>query len=761
MWAYCQLKALKKIKSTGEANIDIALHALPVTLHDTYERMLARALETDPDEALCLLRWLTFASRPLTLGELHETRRLVHFGRKDDVAWRKPGSIEEITDILGDLIQVSPVYGRHHDASVSTTKLPVEAARNKAAQSHRSGWRVQLTHSSVKDYITSDRISHSSTKDLPFQRSAAQLFLAQNCLAYFKRYTQDPGKTSTQLDFEKFPLLHYAAVCWSEHMVDDIPDRNPRHLSLLQGRLFRSDDPPVNRQKSLDSISGARESSRNRSGSALYHASRLGCASSVRILLEYGADVNAHGGVDCIAMAAALRDRCQNIFWILLEAGACLEPACAAWKALKWAAYHGFLDETCVLMQQYHSDSSRLRDFPRALDIAAAHGHLDVVKKLIAAGTSVTSTTREDSVECCNGYPDVSPMQGTKAKSRLALDAAVIGSHSKIVEALIEAGAGVTNETVALAASKSDPATIRILLKTGIDINTHKDFSRSTALYTAADSGRYSAVRALIEGGADIHAEGGLSSTPLRAACYGGYHDIVELLLDHGVDPNAGSDGSCKGTALEAASTGGYERIVRKLIAANAHVDAPGIFGTTALQTALHHGNGSVARILIDAGADTDAAGDMLGAAIHGGLADYVKQFLDAGADINTKVLGIPPLHFAASRGYVEIVRLLLSMSADVNFLDQHHGSALHAACSGRHASTVELLISNGADVNAAVQRRTALQVALSLKHDSIAKLLLAAGAAQVPVSAPVLRREQLRVARRAVPRPVQPRAVD
>jgi len=766
MWAYCQLEVLKKLRSSREVNVDVALQRLPVTLHETYERMLARVLDTDCEEALCLLRWLTFASRPLTLGELHETRRLLDFGRDKDIAWNDPGSMEDITEILGDLIHVSPIYDRRHDASKPNglTNLPIAAAESTDDKSQLGTHRVQLAHSSVKEYLLSDCVSHPPSNGLPFQTTASHLSLARNCLAYFKRYTHSANKTSTQGDFQRFPLLHYAAMCWSDHIIDDSSDRKTRHLNLLTGNPFRSDD--IKDQKAgANPKSGPQRSPHAHTGSALYHASRLGCASSVRILIEYGACINAHGGADCIALAVALRGRFTDIFSVLLRAGARLELACGLWNALKWAVYHGFLDETRVLMDAYHDERSRLRDFPKALDIAATRGYVDIVKALLAAGISVTSTRRSKSAKCSNGNPDVNPMQGTKIGIRTALEGAVLRSHSAIVDVLLDAGARVSDEILALAASKSDTATIRTLLKSEVDTNASNDTAKSTALYTAADSGRYGAVRALIEGGADIHAEGGLSCTPLRAACYGGHHEIVELLLKKGVDPNVGSDDARRGTSLEAAATCGHSKIVQTLLAAEASVDAPGMFGTTALQTALHHGHGHVAGVLIDAGANINAVDGncnaMLCAAIHGGLAEYVKKFLDVGADINIRVLGVPPLHFAASQGYYTIVALLLAMNIDVNMLDQHHGTALHAACTGRHASTVELLILKGADVNATVHRGTALQVAYSLGHRFIATLLLAGGANLTSTSAPVVHRLQPRVIRKPSPRPVQPRAVD
>jgi uncharacterized protein len=61
--------------------------------------------------------------------------------------------------------------------------------------------------------------------------------------------------------------------------------------------------------------------------------------------------------------------------------------------------------------------------------------------------------------------------------------------------------------------------------------------------------------------------------TPLMAACYKGYSDIVHLLVDSGADVN-GKD-STGDTALRIASRGGYSRIVELLKKAGARGDEP------------------------------------------------------------------------------------------------------------------------------------------------------------------------------------------
>ncbi len=74
-------------------------------------------------------------------------------------------------------------------------------------------------------------------------------------------------------------------------------------------------------------------------------------------------------------------------------------------------------------------------------------------------------------------------------------------------------------------------------------------------------------------------------------------------------------------------------------------------------------------------------------------------------------------LHFAASEGRLEIVKLLLEQGADVNAKDIMNLTALHCAALEGHLAVVTLLLAKGADVKVKALGMTPLDMAIRQNH--------------------------------------------
>ena len=87
-----------------------------------------------------------------------------------------------------------------------------------------------------------------------------------------------------------------------------------------------------------------------------------------------------------------------------------------------------------------------------------------------------------------------------------------------------------------------------------------------------------------------------------------------------------------------------------------------------------------------------------LSVAASKGYKDIVELLIRSGADINADK--VYPLHDASQNGHVEIVRLLIQSGADVNAVNNNETTALLLAAEEGHFDIAKVLIQNGAEVH-------------------------------------------------------------
>ncbi|WP_053690942.1 ankyrin repeat domain-containing protein [Streptomyces sp. WM6372] len=119
---------------------------------------------------------------------------------------------------------------------------------------------------------------------------------------------------------------------------------------------------------------------------------------------------------------------------------------------------------------------------------------------------------------------------------------------------------------------QSDVPRVRAALRAGADPH-RPDTGGTTPLYEAAVSGRTQIVRLLLEAGVSPDAESrgvGAEGTPLCAAACWGDAETVRELLAHGADPNLREDDGAGRSPLEWANDGPHPETAALLTSAGA-----------------------------------------------------------------------------------------------------------------------------------------------------------------------------------------------
>jgi len=210
--------------------------------------------------------------------------------------------------------------------------------------------------------------------------------------------------------------------------------------------------------------------------------------------------------------------------------------------------------------------------------------------------------------------------------------------NAAMVEKLLAAGANpnaalLNGETVLMMCAQSGTAAaVRALLVRGADVNAKEPLHRQTALMWAVARQRPDVVKVLIEAGADIHARS--RSFPQivtgEETQRAGREELNYTVLRGGSTP-----------LLFAARVGDVES-ARVLLAAGANVNDALPDGAQALTVAAHSGQGAVAMLLLEKGADANAAAigyTALHAAVLRGDQELVGALLKHGAQPNRTIM--------------------------------------------------------------------------------------------------------------------------
>lgn len=301
-------------------------------------------------------------------------------------------------------------------------------------------------------------------------------------------------------------------------------------------------------------------------------------------------------------------------------------------------------------------------------------------------------------------------------------DRAIAGGDS-VVFRLLDAGA-------------ASPAPLLRLLERGVAVGGRGGLARFLGACLSGEQTRRGAEQialALLERGADAFAGAPGQDAPLVTAIALGWQRLVDALLALGVDPNV-RDARGHG-AIHVAASLGRETALRSLIRAGALPQARSPDGQTALGMALAGGRTDLTYWLEWRNWSLPGRPLLpmdLPAAAMAGDADAVQRLLDLGLQVDSMdAHGCTALLRAAGGGQADIVRRLLEKGADASARARTGATPLSAAISMRHAPVVESLLQAGADPDQALPGGvTPLMLAAALGLPEIAGRLLTQGAA-------------------------------
>ena len=398
---YCQLEALRHCLPPSVGRI---LEELPETLDETYERVLKEINKANREHARRLLQCLTVALRPLRVEELAEVL-----------------AIDFDAPIHGGIPQSNPNWrwNDQHQAVLSTCSSLIAIVNDGNSQV------VQFSHFSVKEFLTSNRLSRSSGDVSRYHivLEPAHTILAQACLGVLLRLDDHVGEDNVG----GIPLVEYAAQYWIDHArfgnvssrirdaMEYFLDADKPHWtawSLVQKidvswewfspkRVDGRDASPLYYVSlggfydlAEDLVGKHPEYINTRGGLmatplvAALHSKHFQVA---ELLHRHGADVNVRGYRGHTPLRAACDFKALDIVQWLLNHGVDVNTqSITFWTPLHTAAWYGPVQMLRMLIE--HNANVHLRDklgeFPlhRAATPCNLDGHLEIMQLLLDHG---------------------------------------------------------------------------------------------------------------------------------------------------------------------------------------------------------------------------------------------------------------------------------------------------------------------------------------------------------------------------------------
>ena len=236
--------------------------------------------------------------------------------------------------------------------------------------------------------------------------------------------------------------------------------------------------------------------------------------------------------------------------------------------------------------------------------------------------------------------------------------------------------------------------TVDRLTETYNDLSDKADTFPYTDLHVAVVTDNLSAMPHIVSSGISVNIPGNKGIRPLGVAAAKGDINAINLLLELGADINAPN--ALGSSPLHNASLKGHVDAVLHLIEKGADVNLQNLYGQTPIMFAVLLGHQDVFRALASRGAFLELTDITVKTILHMALvhpetkdrAGMVETILDTVTNwsepgiINwpEPVYGGSPLHWAAAKGYADVIDIFLQRGARLDATNKAEELPIHVA---------------------------------------------------------------------------------